>query len=102
MVCMFASNIRPVVTRRRTRQSILLLSIVPLMAFSLAAPPAVTEGAHGPATDLPGRLAQRPSLMGQASANAIQHIIIIDKENRSFDSMFGTFPGANGSTTFHD
>lgn len=29
----------------------------------------------------------------------IEHIIIIDKENRSFDEMFGRFPGANGATS---
>lgn len=29
----------------------------------------------------------------------IKHIVFILKENRSFDSYFGTFPGANGSTT---
>lgn len=34
------------------------------------------------------------------SCNPIQHIVIMDKENRSFDSMFGAFPGANGATTF--
>ncbi|PZS00484.1 MAG: hypothetical protein DLM70_13500 [Chloroflexi bacterium] len=34
------------------------------------------------------------------SCGPIQHIVIMDKENRSFDSMFGTFPGADGSTTF--
>jgi phospholipase C len=28
----------------------------------------------------------------------IKHIIIIDKENRSFDEMFGLFPGADGAT----
>ena len=33
-------------------------------------------------------------------STAIRHIIIMDKENRSFDSMFGTFPGANGATTY--
>lgn len=32
--------------------------------------------------------------------NPIQHIVIMDKENRTFDSMFGTFPGANGATSF--
>ncbi len=30
----------------------------------------------------------------------IKHIVFIIKENRSFDSMFGTFPGANGATTY--
>src|SRR5439155_9837036 len=29
----------------------------------------------------------------------IQHVVIISKENRSFDSYFGQFPGADGATT---
>lgn len=29
----------------------------------------------------------------------IQHIVFIVKENRSFDTYFGTFPGADGTTT---
>jgi phospholipase C len=37
-----------------------------------------------------------------STCNPIQHIVIIDKENRSFDSMFGTFPGAHGATTYTD
>ena len=40
----------------------------------------------------------------QAHAQAaipIQHIVIMDKENKTFDSMFGTFPGANGATTYY-
>ncbi len=32
----------------------------------------------------------------------IQHIFIIFQENRSFDSYFGTFPGANGIPTLPD
>jgi phospholipase C len=28
----------------------------------------------------------------------IKHIVFLIKENRTFDSMFGTFPGANGAT----
>ncbi|HEV2379464.1 MAG TPA: alkaline phosphatase family protein [Terriglobia bacterium] len=31
--------------------------------------------------------------------SAIQHIVFIVKENRSFDQMFGTFPGADGATS---
>jgi phospholipase C len=31
----------------------------------------------------------------------IKHIIIIDKENHSFDNIFGRFPGADGTTTAH-
>ena len=30
--------------------------------------------------------------------NQIQHVVIILKENRSFDHYFGTFPGADGAT----
>src|SRR5258707_6045806 len=40
-----------------------------------------------------------PSAPAQAVGNdiqKIQHIIIIMQENRSFDSYFGTFPGADG------
>jgi phospholipase C len=29
----------------------------------------------------------------------IEHVVFIIKENRSFDSYFGTFPGADGATT---
>jgi len=31
--------------------------------------------------------------------SAIQHIVFIVKENRTFDQMFGTFPGADGATS---
>ncbi|HLH60865.1 MAG TPA: alkaline phosphatase family protein [Ktedonobacteraceae bacterium] len=32
--------------------------------------------------------------------NPIQHIVIMVKENRTFDNYFGTFPGADGATTY--
>ena len=32
------------------------------------------------------------------AANPIQHVLIIVKENHTFDNYFGTFPGANGIT----
>jgi len=41
--------------------------------------------------------AAQPALAQATSAVAqIQHVIIIMQENRSFDSYFGTYPGANG------
>jgi phospholipase C len=42
-----------------------------------------------------------PEVNHQASAEPlpIQHIVIIMQENRSFDSYFGTFPGADGIPT---
>ena len=32
----------------------------------------------------------------------IKHVVFIIKENRSFDNMFGLFPGANGATVGYD
>jgi phospholipase C len=45
-----------------------------------------------------GASAGVPSVLQQTSAQPppIQHVIIIMQENRSFDSYFGTFPGADG------
>jgi len=44
--------------------------------------------------------ARPPAAQGLAAADAgiskIKHIVIIMQENRSFDSYFGTFPGADG------
>ena len=33
------------------------------------------------------------------AASPVQHVIVMVQENHSFDSYFGTFPGANGATT---
>jgi len=35
-------------------------------------------------------------------SNPIKHIVIMVKENRTFDDLFGTFPGADGATTYKD
>lgn len=56
-------------------------------------------------------IAAGDTLSGQADAagscpqqsachQKITHVVFIVRENRSFDSMFGRFPGANGATTF--
>ena len=39
---------------------------------------------------------QPPSSSRQAGIHKIKHVIVIMQENRSFDSYFGTYPGANG------
>lgn len=51
-----------------------------------------------------GSSALTKSLPGHATTTIpkIQHIVIFEKENRTFDSMFGMFPGANGATTYKD
>ncbi|MHB2007996.1 MAG: alkaline phosphatase family protein [Acidobacteriaceae bacterium] len=45
-----------------------------------------------------GSMAQNPSSIPQG-IHKIRHVIIIMQENRSFDSYFGTFPGADGLPT---
>jgi phospholipase C len=35
---------------------------------------------------------------GATTATAVEHVVIIMKENHTFDNYFGTFPGANGIT----
>jgi hypothetical protein len=39
-----------------------------------------------------------PALVAAARAK-IKHIVFLVKENRTFDTMFGTFPGADGATS---
>src|SRR5450631_681110 len=44
-------------------------------------------------------VATRPSASSSSSSgdlSKIKHVIVIMQENRSFDSYFGTYPGANG------
>jgi len=38
----------------------------------------------------------RPAAPAQAGIHKIKHVIVIMQENRTFDSYFGTFPGADG------
>jgi phospholipase C len=38
------------------------------------------------------------TLVGQARQK-IEHVVFIIKENRTFDTLFGTFPGADGATS---
>jgi phospholipase C len=40
--------------------------------------------------------AQAPSALAAQGIHKIKHIVIIMQENRSFDSYFGTYPGADG------
>ena len=55
-----------------------------------------TSGALMHTADL-GLTVTTPS--GPPGFSNIQHIVFIIKENHTFDSYFGTFPGANGATT---
>src|SRR5437763_219114 len=53
------------------------------------------------AAALTGALAASTATAGAAAPtlggiHKIQHVVIVMQENRSFDSYFGTYPGANG------
>src|SRR5579872_1090406 len=51
------------------------------------------------ATPRPRATATPAARVQRATARfPIKYIVIIDKENRSFDNLFGTFPGADGAT----
>ena len=60
-----------------------LLALCAIVALSLAQPAARSQGVAAAA----------PALQG---IRKIQHVIIIMQENRSFDSYFGVYPGADG------
>ena len=45
---------------------------------------------HAPASKPPSQL--------QLARHAIKHVVFVVKENRTFDTMFGRFPGADGAT----
>jgi phospholipase C len=80
--------------------TILLTSIALLSAVRPERLLAQSAATATPATPLPSPTsgAPVPSPTGGVS-DPIKHIVIIDKENRSFDDYFGTFPGADGTTT---
>jgi phospholipase C len=41
----------------------------------------------------------KPVRSATSDISQIQHIVFVVRENRTFDNMFGTFPGADGATT---
>jgi len=74
------------VKRPATRLLLLAALLFTLMAWNM------TRVSSTPAT------ADSHATASAGTRYPIKHIIIIDKENRSFDTMFGTFPKADGTT----
>ncbi len=62
---------------------------------SAARPPATTA-ASGSAGSVRVRGGPKGSYIVPAGIHKIKHVIIIEQENRSFDSYFGTYPRADG------
>ncbi len=48
---------------------------------------------------LRGSLPATPALDSTASSSPIAHVVLIVQENRTFNNLFATFPGADGVTT---
>jgi phospholipase C len=46
-----------------------------------------------------GVLGYAPAKRTPSGSSPIKHVIVVIQENRSFDNLFATFPGANGTTT---
>jgi phospholipase C len=67
------------------------------MFLFLLSAPRPTPGAKDERVGVDARSSRRAATT--SGMNLIQHIVLIVKENRTFDNMFGTYPGANGATT---
>ena len=70
---------------------------------SAPAEPASPTSSASPDGDSPFDPYPTPRLAGPeqiaAAKRAITHVVFLIKENRTFDTYFGRFPGANGATT---
>ena len=75
--------------RRLSALTVLLLLAVGVTGCRVG-PPATANRRPGPLRPGPSRLA------AAAGIRRIKHVVVITQENRSFDSYFGTYPGAVG------
>ncbi len=84
---------------RQTRSPRRPSSQSPLAPLALFAAVALAAAACGSSSAAPSeRVSGGPtgSYVVPAGIHKIKHIIVIEQENRSFDSYFGTYPGADG------
>jgi phospholipase C len=65
------------------------------MSFHRALAPAASLAVIG-AVAAAASASARPALPAVLGIHKIRHVIVIMQENRSFDSYFGTYPGADG------
>jgi len=73
------------------------LSVVALFGILLPGSP-VQDLGYRPSAMGPGTGAGLHPVQLTVVRKRIRHIVFLIKENRTFDSMFGRFPGANGTT----
>jgi phospholipase C len=99
----------PPVRGRRTRSARWLILIPLVLALFLAACGSTTRAGQGSTSSVPTQLepgdvvspspapGSAPGTIALARAK-IKHIVFVIKENRTFDTLFGRFPGADGTT----
>ena len=77
---------------------VVLAGLVMAVLMAACIPVDVTVAGSQPRTVPPGEVAGGPAghYLVPAGIHKIKHVIIVMQENRSFDSYFGTFPGADG------
>lgn len=66
------------------------------LALFAAAAVAACGGGASPSSPMSGLL---PATRGASGSSPIKNVIVVIQENRSFDNLFATFPGADGTTT---
>jgi phospholipase C len=88
--------------RRRTRTRVLAVcAVVVLATIGLATAFRSDAGGGIPKEDAASSAAaaaQTPATALGLARTKIKHIVFLIKENRSFDMLFGRFPGADGAT----
>jgi phospholipase C len=82
--------------RHRVAVVLTIAALVALIAVAFLSPQVPGSDTHKGATS---PLADGPAANAVAGITKIKHIVVVMQENRSFDSYFGTFPGADGFPT---
>lgn len=67
---------------------------------AIAQPSRRFAGDSRPRLSMSGRALRTGQCVGELRCSPIRHIVIMDKEDHTFDSLFGQFPGADGATTY--
>jgi len=66
---------------------------------STAAPTAATASSAAPSTSAPPAENLDPATQWKLARRKITNVVFLVKENRTFDHLFGLFPGADGATS---
>ncbi len=100
----------PATTARRTHLPVLAFLFAVVVAAACRSAPAEPRDGE-PSKPSPSPLTGRASAVAAPAAVdataiptrwPIKHVVFLIKENRTFDNLFGTFPGANGTSVGWD